>query len=108
MNKILFLSLSSLDNDTRILKEIKSLKEHNYIVNSLSINTNTNFDFNISINHVSKRILGIPGISTLILYNKVIYKIIKKYKNIDIIHCNDLNTLPVGVIIKKFFNKIRR
>uniref|UniRef100_UPI002B24BEB2 glycogen/starch synthase n=1 Tax=Aliarcobacter butzleri TaxID=28197 RepID=UPI002B24BEB2 len=23
----------------------------------------------------------------------------------SIIHCNDLNTLPIGVIIKKFFNK---
>ena len=26
-------------------------------------------------------------------------------QNVDIIHCNDLNTLPIGVIIKKFFNK---
>jgi glycosyltransferase involved in cell wall biosynthesis len=26
-------------------------------------------------------------------------------KNSDILHCNDLNTLPIGVIVKLFFNK---
>lgn len=26
-------------------------------------------------------------------------------KKFDILHCNDINTLPIGVIIKKFYNK---
>jgi len=26
-------------------------------------------------------------------------------KKSDISHCNDLNALPVGVVVKKFFNK---
>ena len=30
---------------------------------------------------------------------------VNEYKQIDIIHCNDLETLPIGVIIKRFFNK---
>ncbi|RLA77226.1 MAG: glycosyl transferase family 1, partial [Epsilonproteobacteria bacterium] len=38
-------------------------------------------------------------------YFEFIYRVIKRYKTSDILHCNDLNTLPIGVIIKKFFNK---
>ena len=40
----------------------------------------------------------------LVKYFEFIYRVVKKYKNSDILHCNDLNTLPIGVIIKKFFN----
>uniref|UniRef100_UPI002B248431 hypothetical protein n=1 Tax=Aliarcobacter butzleri TaxID=28197 RepID=UPI002B248431 len=106
MVKALFLSLSPLDNDNRILKEIKSLLSINLKVFSISVATKKEFDFfnSISVKHTAKRIFGIPGISSVLLYYKVIKESIK-HKNSSIIHCNDLNTLPIGVIIKKFFNK---
>ncbi|NKQ41715.1 MAG: glycosyltransferase family 4 protein, partial [Sulfurovum sp.] len=41
----------------------------------------------------------------LIKYFEFVYKVVKEYKTSDILHCNDLNALPIGYIIKKFYNK---
>ena len=41
----------------------------------------------------------------LLKYFEFIYRVVKEYKKSDIIHCNDLDTLPIGFIIKKIFNK---
>lgn len=104
--KIMFLSLSSLDNDSRILKEINTLINYGYKVGALSVNSERRFTFeNNCINHNSKKIFGIPGIALLLLYLRIIKKCITFSKEIDIYHCNDLNTLPIGVFVKLFLKR---
>jgi glycosyltransferase involved in cell wall biosynthesis len=43
----------------------------------------------------------------LIKYLEFIYRVIKKYRKTDILHCNDLNTLPAGVFAKMFNRKLK-
>ena len=107
MDNILFVSLSSLDNDTRILKSIRTLKKSNYTIESISNGTHKFFDFNnYNINYRAKRYFGIPKIGKVYLWFKILRLLSKlNLKEYSIIHCNDLNTLPIGYIIKKFYNK---
>ena len=43
--------------------------------------------------------------SKIIAYIKFIKQALYHSVNANIIHCNDLNTLPIGIIIKKFYNQ---
>ena len=107
MDNILMLSLSSLDNDSRILKSINSLQTFKYTVDCISNGTKRVFNFtNFDIGYIAKRYLGIPKIGYFILWYKILMLLHKlDLKRYGIVHCNDLNTLPIGFIIKKFINK---
>jgi len=107
MVNVLFISLSSLDNDSRILKSISSAQKNNYKIDTISKDTKKVFNFsNVNIDYKAKRYFGIPKIGICFLWYKIIkilYSLpLNKY---SILHCNDLNTLPIGVIVKKLFNK---
>jgi len=104
LHRLLVVTFSSLDNDSRVLKEIKFYKKYGFRVSSLSVNTKSNFDFsNKIIEHNSKRIFGIPGLSLVVLYIKCFVFLLNN-KAYTIVHCNDLNSLPIGVFYK-FFNR---
>ena len=53
--------------------------------------------------NIIKKVLKLFGVN-LSLY-KLFIQFAKEAKGADIIHCNDLYTLPMGVIVKKFYNK---
>jgi len=107
MRRILFCTLSSIDNDSRVLKEISTLTKNGFEIVSLSVNTKSNFKF-ISkvINHLPETIFGIPGLALIKLYF-IYFRNILSEKEINIMHCNDLNTLPVGVFAKMFNRKLK-
>ena len=101
MRKILFLTLSPIDNDSRVQKEILFVfKNISTKVISISINTKGIFQFdNISILHDARRLFGIRGINSITLYWRFLKKSLQ-FKDFETIHCNDLNTLPIGIFIK--------
>lgn len=119
--RILFLLTNGFTNDSRVLKEGTSLVNANYdvtlacmllaklpqkeVVNGIKVNR---YGFYINTNKPKKnKILGnsLWILSALKLYNyfKFIFQTyIKHNKNTDIVHCHDLNTLPIGVLFKIF------
>ena len=111
MKKVLSIVLNNFKNDSRVLKENISLKKAGYDVQVVALYDEGQKEFesiqNIPVHRIKlkSRNWSKNKLVQLLKYFEFVYKVIKNYKNSDIVHCNDLNTLPIGVIIKKFFNK---
>ena len=111
MKKVISIVINNFKNDSRVLKENISLQNAGYEVKVVALWENGLKEFEIVKNIPVHRIKLITKnwsrnkVVQLLKYFEFMYKVVKKYKNADIFHCNDLNTLPIGVIIKKFFNK---
>lgn len=112
-DRVIVLLLNDLISDSRVLKECKSLNKR-FSVEILCLKYkgsdyeewDRKFDFKITrIHNYPKSSVGVKKkINQLIAYLKYSQLAIRHLKNTDIIHCNDLETLPVGVF-KKIFNK---
>lgn len=109
--KVANLVFNSFINDSRVLKESMSLSNNGYDVYVLA-----HHDKNLALHEerehfVIKRFSYLDRTITknktakLKAYLKYIKESIYYCKDFDILHCNDLNTLPIGFIVKKFFNK---
>jgi len=111
MKKIASIVLNNFKNDSRVLKENISLQNAGYLVKVVALHEEGLKEFdelqNIPIHRIklTSRNWSKNKFIQLLKYFEFIYRAVKGYKNSDIVHCNDLNALPVGVIIKKFFNK---
>jgi len=103
--------LNNFTNDSRVLKENMSLQNAGYDVKVVALHEEPLKEFdevqNIPVHRVKLKSRGWSKnkLVQLLKYFEFIYRVVKKYKNSDILHCNDLNTLPIGFIIKKFYNK---
>ncbi len=109
--KVTSIVLNNFKNDSRVLKENISLQKARYEVQVVALHEEPLAEFeevqNIPVHRVKLKTRGWSKqkLVQLIKYVEFIYKVVKQYKKSDIVHCNDLNSLPIGVIIKKFFNK---
>jgi len=109
--KVTSIVLNNFKNDSRVLKENISLQKAGYRVKVVALHEEALQEFEevqkISVHRVKLKTRGWSKhrLIQLLKYFEFIYKVVKEYKNSDIVHCNDLNALPIGVIIKKFFNK---
>ena len=109
--KVISIVLNNFKNDSRILKENISLQYMGYSVKVIALHDIGQKEFervqNIPVHRIKlkSRSWSKNKIIQLLKYFEFSYRVIKKYKNSDIIHCNDLDTLPIGVLIKKLFNK---
>lgn len=98
-------------NDSRVLKESTSLSNNGYEVEVIAhLNKNLSEEekkHNFTIKRFSylDRTVTKSMFYKLLAYIKYAVKCISYCKNFDCLHCNDLNTLPIGVIIKLFLNK---
>ena len=103
--------LNNFKNDNRVLKEARSLQKHGYDVLVVALHENSLAEHeiikNFRVHRIRIRTKCWPKYKLIqtIKYFEFIWKAVKLYKRADIVHCNDLSALPVGVIIKKFFNK---
>jgi len=103
--------LNNFKNDSRVLKENISLLRGGYDVQVVALHEEALKEFdsiqNIPVHRIKlkSRYWSKNKFIQLFKYFEFIYKVVRGYKKSDILHCNDLNTLPIGVIIKKFFNK---
>lgn len=111
MKKVTSIVLNNFKNDSRVLKENISLQKAGYDVRVVALHEAPLKEFdevkNIPVHRIKLRSRGWSKnkVVQLLKYLEFIYKVVKQYKDSDIYHCNDLNALPIGVIIKKFFNK---
>ncbi len=111
MTKIAMFVFNAFTNDSRVLKEATSLQKHHYdvtviahkdvgvkseeLIGDLKVRRFSYLD-----RKVTKGTLG--KLKAYLIYVK---ESISYSKDFDILHCHDLNTLPIGFMIKKFFNK---
>ena len=108
--KVVLLVFNSFVNDSRVLKEAVSLHDNDYEVKIIA---HLDKDLNMK-----EDILGISlvrvsyldrkkanKLDKLFAYFQYFVQAVKLSRHSDILHCNDLNTLPIGVIVKVFFNR---
>jgi len=111
MTKIAMFVFNAFTNDSRVLKEATSLQKHHFDVTVLahkdvgvkdveSIGDLKIRRFSYLDRKVTKGTFG--KLKAYLVYVK---ESVAYCKDFDILHCHDLNTLPIGFIIKKFFNK---
>ncbi len=111
MKNVTSIVLNNFKNDSRVLKENISLQNAGYDVKVVALHEEPLKEFdevqNIPVHRVKLKSRGWSKhkLIQLLKYFEFIYKVVRQYKDSDILHCNDLNALPVGVIIIKFFNK---
>tara|TARA_B110000971_G_C20020742_1_gene506216 strand:- start:138 stop:1262 length:1125 start_codon:yes stop_codon:yes gene_type:complete len=110
MKHIINVVLNHFTNDSRVLKTANSLIQFGYKVTVVAIHKkglvekDTIGDLNV---HRVKLVCPFSYRYRLIqLFKHVEFtcRVLWRYRKVDIIHCNDLNTLPVGLLIK-FFGK---
>ncbi len=111
MKTVASIVLNNFQNDSRVLKENISLQNAGYRVKVVALHEEPLEEFD-SIHGVDVHRVKLKSrnwskhkLIQLLKYFEFIYKVVKEYKDSNILHCNDLNALPVGVIVKKFFNK---
>lgn len=111
MKKVVAVVLNNFKNDSRVLKENISLQNAGYSVKVVALWEEGVAEYesvqNLAVHRIklrSKEWSKNRFIQSL-KYFEFLYRVIRKYRDVDIIHCNDLNALPVGVLLKLFFNK---
>ena len=111
MVKVANLVFNEFTNDSRVEKISKSLINNGYYVEVIAHLDRGLKDYEDidgykirRFSYLDRKITkGIVGKS--IAYVKYLFKSINYVKDFDILHCNDLNTMPIAYIIKTFFNK---
>jgi len=98
-------------NDSCVSKDAASLSHNGFGITviahgGLDLKTKENAQDGVIVGPVfflERKNIGIFG--KIKVYLEYIYRSVKLCRRSDILHCNDLNTLPIGVIVKLFFNK---
>ncbi len=111
MLKVANLVFNPFVNDSRVLKESMSLSNNGFEVEVIA-----HLDKNLKAeekkeNFLVKRFSYLDRkvtkskIDKLKAYYRYIRESVDHCRDFDILHCNDLNTLPIGFIVKKFYNR---
>ena len=111
MVKVANLTFDSFVNDSRVEKISKTLSNNGYRVEVIAHLDKGLAKEEKRDNYFVKRFAYLDRevtrgkFSKLKVYLEYIAKSVKYCKDFDILHCNDLNTLPIAFIIKRFYNK---
>lgn len=111
LKKVISIVLNNFKNDSRVLKENISLQKAGYEVKVVALNEEPLEEFDnvqgVSVHRIKLKSRGWSKhkLVQLLKYFEFVYRVVQQYKDSDILHCNDLNSLPIGVIIKIFFNR---
>ena len=111
MIKVLSIVLNNFKNDSRVLKENISLQNAGYHVKVVALHEEPLEEYEnvqgLSVHRVKLKTRHWPKhtLVQFIKYFEFIYRCVKKYRKTNIVHCNDLNALPIGVIIKMIYSK---
>jgi len=109
--KIASIVLNNFKNDSRVLKTNISLQNAGYCVEVIALWEEGVDEFetiqNVPVHRVKLKSKNWSKnkLVQLVKYFELMYIVVKKYKNSDVFHCNDLNALPIGVLVKLFFNQ---
>ncbi len=105
------LTFDSFQNDNRIIKESTSLAKNGYSVEVIGHLDNKTKDNELENNYKIRRFSYLnrdkknTTLYTIIAYLKYIYMSAKYCKDFNVLHCNDLNTLPIAFMVKSIYNK---
>ncbi len=111
MKKVANLVFNPFTNDSRVIKESVSLSSGGYEVEVIAHGDKELKDYEKQENFIVRRLSYLDRavtkdkLSKLRAYLSYVKESVSYCKDFDILHCNDLNTLPIGYIIKKFYNK---
>lgn len=109
-SKVSLLVFNNFKNDSRVLKEAVSLQEGGYIVEVIA-HLDKGLDKLETLNGIQvKRVSYLDRttagtLTKIIAYIKFILASVRSTKETDILHCNDLNTLPISFIAKKILRR---
>lgn len=114
MKKVLHLTHTDINSDSRILKEMEALSNAGYEVSGIGINGKSNvhrgeIKFIATINSLSlmsKKIRKPRILRHILMLFELLFKIIPLVNKIrpDFIHCHDTTVLPIAAICKIFTN----
>ncbi len=111
MSKVANLVFNPFINDSRVKKESLFLAKYGFnveVIAYLSRNLSTFEEkryFKIRRFSYLDNAIGKKRLSKLKAYFVYVKKSSLYCREFDILHCNDLHTLPIGFIVKRFFNK---
>ena len=111
MVKVANIVFNSFVNDSRVLKESISLANHGWHVEVVAHGDKDlakqeqkdNFQI-VRLNYLDRKVTK-SKFAKLKIYLAWMREVIGYVKCFDILHCNDLNSMPIAFIIKKFYNK---
>lgn len=113
MKKVANLVLNDFTNDSRVLKTSLTLEKLGFECVVLAMH-NTGLELKESISGVSVRRIKLRTRPLpkwkpiqLVKYLEFLLKAFWLHRDVDIVHCNDLNALPIGVLIKFFRNNVK-
>ncbi len=110
MKKVCLIVFNPFVNDSRVLKEAISLSR------VYDVDVVAHLDNNLKQHEIFKGInifrfgfldrkVTTSKLKKIFVYIQFLKRTIFHVRNYDIIHCNDLITLPIGYLIKKIYNK---
>ena len=111
MIRVASLVFNSFINDSRVLKEGLSLVKNGYEVEIIAHHDR---DLPKEENHNGLRVKRLAYLNRSVTKSKIgklkaylnfLKESVNYCKEFDILHCNDINMLPIAVIIKKYYNK---
>ncbi len=111
MVKVANIVFNSFLNDSRVEKTSKSLANNGYRVEVIAHldkglkRTEQRDGYSVKRLSFLDRTVTRSKIGKLKAYLTFVKESIDYCKNFDILHCNDINMLPIGVILKKYYNK---
>jgi len=109
--KVSSIVFNNFTNDSRVLKEAISLSKNGYTVDIIAhLDKGLPKEQKLQENVVVKRVSYLDRTSASTLtkikaYLKFLRESIAIAKKSDIVHCNDLNAMPVAFVLKRFYNK---
>jgi glycosyltransferase involved in cell wall biosynthesis len=103
--------LNNFVNDSRVLKESLSLSRNGYNCTVVALHDEglqeNEYYEKVRIHRVKLKSKNWSKnkLVQLLKYFEFLFRVVSQYKHISIMHCNDLDALPIGVLIKLFFNR---
>ncbi len=111
MKRVVSIVTNYFEFDNRILKEALSLKKNGYDPHVVALHMKGLKELEsvkgIPVHRIILRTKNWPKSSffQLFKYLEFIFRVAFKYRKFNYFHCNDLDTLPIGVFVKVFLNR---
>lgn len=110
MKKVVSIVTNYFEFDNRVLKEALSLKKNGFDPHVVALHKEGIEEYEtvkgIPVHRIKLRTKNWPKSSffQFFKYIEFVFKVAFKYWKFNYIHCNDLDTLPIGVFVKVFMN----
>ena len=104
--RVLSLVLNDFRNDSRVLKECQSLRAAGYEVEVVALHEEGlpehELVAGIPVHRIALRSRSWPRrrFVQLFKYAELALRLWGRFRGYDVVHCNDLDTLPIGVVLK--------